>query len=135
MAPAAAPATAASSFESSRALGIGGGGRGGRSGGAGGMGGYSGGSISASDAGKERLVQYAQQTQFVAGKNFFQNNKQWIDSEVQKYPNAKHVRIQFGSPEYFDLLAKNPKALPWVALGQDLQFVLDNTVYEIFGIE
>jgi Ca-activated chloride channel family protein len=79
-----------------------------------------------------RLLQYAQQTQFVAGKNFFQNDKQWIDSAVQKHPEAKRVRIPFGSTEYFDFIAKNPKALPWLALGQNVQFVLDNTVYEIY---
>ena len=87
---------------------------------------------SSADRSKERLVQYSQQTQFVAGKSFFQNDKQWIDSAVQKHPNAKRVRIQFGSAEYFDLVAKNPKALPWLALGQNVQFVLDNTVYDIY---
>ncbi|MCX6921612.1 MAG: VIT domain-containing protein [Verrucomicrobia bacterium] len=81
---------------------------------------------------KERLVQYSQQTQFVAGKSFFQNDKQWIDSAVQKLPNAKRIRIQFGSAEYFDLVAKNSKALPWLALGQNVQFLLDNTVYDIY---
>ena len=84
------------------------------------------------DGDKERLVQYAQQTQFVAGKSFFQNEKQWIDSAVQKHPNAKQVRIQFGSAEYFDLVARHPQALPWLALGQNVQFVLDSTVYDIY---
>ena len=77
-------------------------------------------------------MQYSQQAQFVAGKSFFQNDQQWIDSAVQKHPNAKRVRIQFGSAEYFDLVAKKPKALPWLALGQNVQFVLDNTVYDIY---
>ena len=87
---------------------------------------------SPADRSKERLVQYSQQAQFVAGKSFFQNDQQWIDSAVQKHPNAKRVRIQFGSAEYFDLVAKKPKALPWLALGQNVQFVLDNTVYDIY---
>ena len=77
-------------------------------------------------------MEYSQQAQFVAGKSFFQNDKQWIDSAVQKQPNAKRVRIQFASSEYFDLIAKNAKALPWLALGQNVQFVLDNTVYDIY---
>jgi Ca-activated chloride channel family protein len=81
---------------------------------------------------KSRLVQYAQQSQFVAGKTFFQNDKRWIDSDVQKHSEAKRIRIQFGSPEYFDLLAKNEKALPWLALGQNIQFVLEKTIYEIY---
>jgi Ca-activated chloride channel family protein len=118
-ADAAAPATVNGVFESRRSLGLSAG---------------SGGGPAASPSGqsRERLVQYSQQTQFVAGKSFFQNGQQWTDSAVQKQPNAKHVRIQFGSAEYFDLVAKQPKALPWLALGQNVQFVLDNTVYDIY---
>ena len=84
------------------------------------------------DTSQNRLVQYAQQTQFVAGKNFFQNDKQWIDSDVQKSPKATRVRIQFGSTEYFELIAQNSKALPWLALGQNVQFVLNDTLYDIY---
>jgi len=81
---------------------------------------------------KSRLVQYAQPGQFVSGKTFFLNDKQWVDTAVQKHPDAKRVRIQFGSTEYFDLIAKNDKILPWLALGQNIQFVLDNSIYEIY---
>src|ERR1035437_1820749 len=118
-ADAAAPAAASGVLESRRALGLAD---------------RSGGSAAASPANKskERLVEYSQQAQFVAGKSFFQNDKQWIDSAIQKIPTAKHLRIQFGSTEYFDLITKQPKALPWLALGQNVQFVLDNTVYDIY---
>jgi Ca-activated chloride channel family protein len=118
-ADAAAPAAASGALESRRALGLAD---------------RSGGSAAASPANKskERLVEYSQQAQFVAGKSFFQNDKQWIDSAIQKIPTAKHLRIQFGSTEYFDLITKQPKALPWLALGQNVQFVLDGTVYDIY---
>jgi Ca-activated chloride channel family protein len=118
-ADAAAPAGVSGALESRRALGV--------SAGAGRAP-----ATSPTDKSKERLVEYSQQAQFVAGKSFFQNDKQWIDSAVQKHPNVKRVRIQFGSTEYFDLAAKNAKALPWLALGQNVQFVLDNTVYDIY---
>ncbi len=115
---AAAPAAASGAVESRRALGLPG---------------YAGnGPAPLADQGKEKLVHYAQQTQFVAGKSFFQNEKQWIDSAVQNSPKAKRVRIQFGSAEYFNLVAKEARVLPWLALGQNVQFVLDNTVYEIY---
>lgn len=81
---------------------------------------------------RERLVEYSQQTRYVNGRNFFQNGNQWLDSEVQKQRNARHARIQFNSPEYFAFAAKNSQALPWLALGQNVQFVLDGTVYEIY---
>ncbi|HZQ47109.1 MAG TPA: VIT and VWA domain-containing protein [Verrucomicrobiae bacterium] len=81
---------------------------------------------------REKLVQYSQQTRFVNGRNFFQNGNQWTDSEVQKHQSAKHTRIQFNSPDYFALAAKSPQALPWLALGQNIQFVLNGIVYEIY---
>jgi Ca-activated chloride channel family protein len=81
---------------------------------------------------RERLVEYSQQTRFVNGRNFFQNGNQWLDSEVQKQRSARHTRIQFNSPEYFAFAAKNSQALPWLALGQNVQFLLDGIVYEIY---
>jgi hypothetical protein len=88
-------------------------------------------SIPNAETAQGRLVQYARQAQFVGGKNFFQNEKEWVDSAVQKHPDAKRVQIQFGSPEYFDFLARNTNALPWLALGQNVEFVLDKTVYVV----
>jgi Ca-activated chloride channel family protein len=82
----------------------------------------------------ERLAAYSNEGrgQFVAGRNAFQNGNQWVDSLVQKEPNARHVRIQFNSAEYFALAAREPGALPWLALGQNVQFVLNGTIYEIY---
>ena len=89
-------------------------------------------SSSSAEQAREKLVQYSQQSQFVNGRNFFQNGNQWTDSEVQNNQAAKHVRLQLNSPEYFSFLAKNQQALPWLALGQNVQFVLDGTVYEVY---
>ena len=80
----------------------------------------------------DRMEQYTQQQRFVNGRNFFQNNNQWVDTSVQDNQKAKHVRVQFDSPEYFELARKQPQALPWLALGNNVQFVLDGTVYEIY---
>jgi Ca-activated chloride channel family protein len=79
-----------------------------------------------------QVTQYTQQTRFVNGRNFFQNGNQWIDTLVQKQQQAKKVRIQFNSQEYFDLLAKEPQARPWLALGQNVQFVLGEKLYEVY---
>lgn len=86
--------------------------------------------MSESSAG--RLAQYSQQAQFVAGKNFFQNDRIWVDAAAQQAQNARRMRIQFASTEYFELAAKEPSALPWLALGQNVQFVLKDTLYEIY---
>ena len=81
---------------------------------------------------REKLVEYSQQTRFVNGRNFFQNGNQWLDSEVQKQQSTKRTRIQFNSPDYFAFAAKNTQTLPWLALGQNIQFVLNGVVYEIY---
>jgi hypothetical protein len=88
------------------------------------------GSEMATDTAK-RISESTDKNQFVAGKNFFQNGNAWIDAEAQKMPDSKRIRVQFNSKEYFDL-AKNRKALPWLALGSNIQFVLDGKVYEIY---
>jgi Ca-activated chloride channel family protein len=75
---------------------------------------------------------YAQQTQFVAGKNFFLNGNQWLDTSVQKMSKAKAVRIQFGSKDYFDFVSEHPRASSWLALGQNVRFALHGVVYEIY---
>jgi hypothetical protein len=79
-----------------------------------------------------RVDQYTQQQKFVNNHGFFQNGNAWIDSEVQNQQAAKHVRLQFSSPEYFAFAAANAAARPWLALGRNVQFVLNGTVYEIY---
>jgi Ca-activated chloride channel family protein len=79
-----------------------------------------------------RVAQYTQQARFVGGRSFYQNGNQWIDATIQKLKNAKRVRVQLDSKEYFELLAKKPETAPWLALGQNVQFALNDIIYEIF---
>ena len=82
---------------------------------------------------KLRLAQSSQQGQFISGKNYYQNMRnEWVDEATQKLQNAKRHRIQFNSKEYFAFAAKERRALPWLALGQNVQFVLNDTLYEIY---
>jgi Ca-activated chloride channel family protein len=82
------------------------------------------------DAGKR--AQLSPQNRFIGGRAFFLKTNSWIDSEIQKKLDAKRVRIQFDSPEYFTFVKNNPKATPWLALGRNVQFVMGETVYEIY---
>jgi len=54
---------------------------------------------------------------------------------IQKSPNAKGERVRFGAPEYFEFIAKNPQAMPWIALGQNVQILLNNTICEIYDAQ
>jgi len=83
------------------------------------------------DSSGGRLIQYAQQAQFIGGKNFFLNGSVWVDAELQRHPQAPLVPLQFGSPEYFQLAASRAEALPWLALGQNVKFFYRGQAYDI----
>lgn len=90
------------------------------------------GPVHATQPAESRMIQDSQRSQFVAGKTFFLNGNQWLDSAIQKAPDAKRIRVQFGSQDYFDLVARQPRMTPWLALGRSVQFVSDGAVYEIY---
>jgi Ca-activated chloride channel family protein len=99
-----------------------------------GMGGTSYNTIApASTDAKTRVVQYTQHAKYIAGRAFFQNGNQWIDSNVSAQNSANSTRIAFGSDDYFALLDKHPEARPWLALGQNVKLLLGASVYEICG--
>ena len=81
---------------------------------------------------RSRSDEYGQQSKYVNGRTFFQHDGQWVDGEIQGKPDAKRVRVQFGSLEYFDLLRKNPNAQPWLALGRSVQVLIGQTIYEVY---
>jgi Ca-activated chloride channel family protein len=81
---------------------------------------------------QQAAKEYTDQGRYINGRTFYQNGDQWVDGEVQKLTDAKRVKVQFGTPEYFELLKKYPRAAAWFALGAKLQLVLDGTVYEIY---
>ncbi|HEY0256529.1 MAG TPA: VIT and VWA domain-containing protein [Candidatus Methylacidiphilales bacterium] len=89
--------------------------------------------ISDSPDASTRLVQYTQQTKYLAGRAFYQNGNQWVDSRVSKQNGGKEVRLKFGSPEYFDFATQHPEARAYLSLGQNVKLVLANTVYDIFA--
>lgn len=73
----------------------------------------------------------SQQSQFVGGRNFYLNGGRWVDSQVQQFPNARRVKLQFGSDDYFQFAAVHPEARPWLAQGICVEFVLSGTLYEV----
>lgn len=73
----------------------------------------------------------AQQPRYVRGRAFYQNGEQWVDAHVASRQDARRVQLKFNSDEYFALLKKRPDAAPWLALGRNVQVLLDDTVYEI----
>ena len=112
--------------------GFGGGYGGGGMGGAGGGGRRAGGSAATQPAFGYRAAQnYAQQSRVVKGRAFYQNGNVWTDATAQNSPGRKQVNIAFNSDEYFDLLKKHPEATAWLSLGDEVDVVLDETLYSI----
>lgn len=78
---------------------------------------------------------YAQQARIVAGRAFYQNGQTWTDATAQdllaKNKNLKQREIKFGSDEYFDLLSKHPEAATWLALGDQVDVVIDRELIKI----
>ena len=74
----------------------------------------------------------SQQVKNVLGRAVYQQDKFWVDSELQKQRNAKRIRIQFNSDEYFKLLNREPETAQFLALGQNVRFYHNNVFYEVF---
>jgi len=79
-----------------------------------------------------RVQNLASQVKNIQGRAVYQTGKFWVDSKTQTLKNQKAKRIQFASSEFFTLLKKEPASAQFMALGQNIRFVLNNTIYEIF---
>jgi Ca-activated chloride channel homolog len=79
-----------------------------------------------------RLQNLASQVKNIQGRAVYQSNNTWIDSEIQEVKNTEIKKMQFGSEEYFDLLREEPASAEFLALGKNVQFILKNTLYEIY---
>ena len=91
--------------------------------------------------GKERLIytdsegnrrNLTQQVKNVLGRAVYQQDKFWVDSELQKRETKNVKRIQFNSDEYYTLLKKEPETAQFLALGQNVRFYHNNIFYEVY---
>lgn len=100
-------------------------------GGRGGVG-VGGGMVPASaPAGYKDTQNYAQQVRVVNGRAFYQNGRTWTDNTAQTQQNVKRQDVKFNSEEYFALLNKYPSAIPWFSLGDEVDIILEDTLYVV----
>jgi len=81
---------------------------------------------------KGEIKNLSQQVKNVLGRAVYQQDKFWVDSELQKRETKSAKRIQFNSDEYFALLNKEPETVQFLALGQNVKFYHNNIYYEVF---
>lgn len=78
---------------------------------------------------------FTQQVRNVRGKTFYQNGARWTDSEAQaktaKHPRLIQKQVEFNSDEYFAFLRDHPAAAPWLSLGNEMDLVIGETLYQI----
>jgi len=82
------------------------------------------------ETGVERNL--TQQVRNIQGRAVYQSGKFWVDSELQNQKVKNEKRIQFNSDDYFKLLNDKPETAQFLALGQNVRFLYDNTFYEIY---
>lgn len=76
---------------------------------------------------------YAQQSRVVNGRAFYQNGNVWTDSTAQAQNNLRQQKVVFNSDAYFALLRQHPTAAPWLSLGNEIDLVIEDTLYQIRG--
>lgn len=65
------------------------------------------------------------------GRALYFNSGQWVDAQLQSEEVKNTRRIAFGSKEYFELLEKEKSVNELLALGRNVRFVHNNTLFEI----
>ncbi len=74
---------------------------------------------------------YALAVKVVGGRAFFQNGTLWTDTKAQGRPALKRRQVRFAGAEYFELLARNRDIAAFLALGNNLDVVVDDTLIQI----
>jgi Ca-activated chloride channel family protein len=74
---------------------------------------------------------YATQVRMVNGRTFYQNGNVWTDSTAQSGGKLSSRQVRFGSSEYFALLGRHPQVAQWLALGSNIDLVVDGTLYQV----
>jgi hypothetical protein len=66
-----------------------------------------------------------------AGKTFYFQTSRWVDTEIEKHTSAPAHKIKFGTEEYFNLIKQDARIAKWLALGRNVSFFLNGTIYEV----
>lgn len=76
---------------------------------------------------------YLTNVRTVADKTFQLKGEEWIDTEAKESSSLPKVEMQFGSDEFFNLIAKEPKLAEFFSLGKKITVVFKGKVYRVTG--
>ena len=78
-----------------------------------------------------QAANYATQVRVVNGRAFYQNGTIWTDATAQAEKGLKNREIRFASADYFALIERQPAVAAWLALGNEIDVVVDGTLYQV----
>jgi Ca-activated chloride channel family protein len=84
--------------------------------------------LKADVTGYRASTNYAQQARVVRGRAFYQNGEVWTDATASAKTDLKKREVKFNSDEYFALLSEHPDVAAWLALGNQVDIVLGDTL-------
>jgi Ca-activated chloride channel homolog len=76
---------------------------------------------------------YLMSMRTVGDKTFKFKGDEWIDTEFKDESTLPQVRLQFGSDEFFNLIAKEPKLAEFFALGKRVTVIYKGKVYRVIN--
>lgn len=76
-------------------------------------------------------AELGRETRTVAGKTFYLNGDEWVDSAVQTKIELAPTKVEFGSADYFALLKGDPAIGKWLSLGPQIRFLYQGAIYQI----
>ncbi|MFW6286812.1 MAG: VIT domain-containing protein [Candidatus Sumerlaeota bacterium] len=80
----------------------------------------------------QRKEKSALHVKTVLNRTFYQSpDGTWIETGFEKAPKDVDVTLQYGSEEYFDFVAKNPKLTKLLSLGTEIIFRNDGKWYRV----
>ncbi len=77
------------------------------------------------------IVRNSVNNQFVANKNFINQNGVWVDSDFSETAKLTETSIKFATDEYFRLITNEPSLAPYLSLGDQVVVVWKGKVYRI----
>ncbi len=83
------------------------------------------------DEKEQIIIRNTQQNQFVANKNFINQNNVWVDSDYSDKTLLTEVTIKFASDDYFKLIEKERDLAPYLSLGEQVVIVWKGKIYRI----
>jgi Ca-activated chloride channel family protein len=81
---------------------------------------------------KEQIVlRNTVNNQFVANKNFINQNGVWVDSDFSETAHLPEVAVRFGADDYFRLIEREPDLATYLSLGEQVVIVWRGKVYRV----